>query len=70
MRLRVSTQGVPAERLHHTIVTCDPEVVGELLARQDDFPKLWGRVKAEVSLQGFAGGLVGWGGVKPGQKPV
>lgn len=59
--LSPDTQGVPKSRLHHTVVTCDPEVVGELLARQDDFPKLWGRQKAEKSLQGFAGDLDAWG---------
>lgn len=55
----LDTQGVPKSRLHHTVVTCDPEVVGELLARQDDFPKLWGRQKSEKALQGFAGDSVG-----------
>lgn len=25
------------------IMTCDPEVLGELLDRQDDFPKTWNR---------------------------
>jgi hypothetical protein len=48
-------QGVSPERIQHTVVTCDPEVVGELLARQEDFPKLWGRQKAEKALQAFAG---------------
>jgi hypothetical protein len=40
------------------VFTCDPEVVGELLARQDDFPKLWGRERVENVLQGFAGACV------------
>lgn len=41
--------------LDYAVATCDPEVVAELLARQEDFPKLWGRRKAERSLQAVAG---------------
>jgi hypothetical protein len=39
----------------HTVLTCDPEVVAELLQRQDVFVKIWGRRKFEKSLQDFAG---------------
>lgn len=31
------------------IQTCDPDVLGELLDRQDDFPKTWNR-PAELAL--------------------
>jgi hypothetical protein len=55
-------QDIPKDRLHHTVITCDPEIVGEMLARQEDFPKLWGRQKAEKALQGFAGEQEGWAG--------
>jgi hypothetical protein len=60
-------QGVPPAVLERQVFTCDPQVVGELLARQDDFPKLWGREGFEVVLQGFAGGC---GGQAKGCKQV
>eukprot|EP00882_Tetradesmus_deserticola_P011686 GHRQ01012364.1.p1 GENE.GHRQ01012364.1~~GHRQ01012364.1.p1 ORF type:complete len:311 (+),score=127.78 GHRQ01012364.1:1420-2352(+) len=41
--------------LDYVVATCDPEVVGELLGRQDDFPKLFGRRKLEQKLQVVAG---------------
>jgi len=43
-----------------TIFTIDPEVVGELLARQDEFQKVGGREGWWAGLVGWVGGLVGW----------
>lgn len=48
-------QGAPPRMGEYSVVTCDPEVVGELLARQDTFKKLWGRKKIEKKLTQFAG---------------
>lgn len=39
----------------NAITTCDPEVIAELLARQDDFPKVWGRESIERRIQTVAG---------------
>jgi hypothetical protein len=33
-------QDVQPGLLDYVVATCDPEVVAELLARQDDFPKV------------------------------
>jgi hypothetical protein len=33
-------QDIQPGLLDYTVATCDPEVVAELLARQDDFPKV------------------------------
>eukprot|EP00775_Hariotina_reticulata_P009541 gene9541-9705_t len=41
--------------VEHSVLTCDPEVVAELLKRQDVFVKVWGRRKLEKRLQDFAG---------------
>lgn len=45
----------PSGMVDLAITTSDPEIVGELLERQDDFPKLWGREVIERRLQRFAG---------------
>eukprot|EP00878_Enallax_costatus_P002291 GHUV01002466.1.p1 GENE.GHUV01002466.1~~GHUV01002466.1.p1 ORF type:complete len:1154 (+),score=313.19 GHUV01002466.1:119-3580(+) len=39
----------------YAATTCDPEVVAELLARQDDFPKVWGRKAIERRIQTATG---------------
>lgn len=48
-------QGALPGMIDQAITTCDPEVVAELLARQDDFPKVWGRESFERLLQTVAG---------------
>ncbi|KAF8059389.1 cypD [Scenedesmus sp. PABB004] len=45
----------PPGMVDWAVTTCDPEVVAELLERQPDFPKLWGREAIERALQDVAG---------------
>lgn len=52
-------QIAPPGMVDYAVTTCDPEVVAELLARQETFPKLWGREVVERALQEVAGGTAG-----------
>jgi hypothetical protein len=43
--------------LDQAITSRDPAVIAELLARESDFPKLWGREVSERGLSQVAGDL-------------